>query len=433
MNLSNKISRASGRLWFSVQNSMKAVVFTLGCKVNECESDSLIEGLLERGYEVSDKLVPADLYIVNTCAVTKEAEKKSRQTASRIKKLNPSAKIIFTGCACQKNGKAFADKSGQYLVTGTFSKGEILNILDKSGLNIMPETKEFEELLPVKSLRTRTYVKVQDGCNNFCAYCIIPYLRGRSRSRSPENIVREINLIKPKEAIINGINLSAYNHNGIGLVGLISALKEVDCRIRLGSLEVNVITDEFLSELKGLKNFARHFHLSLQSGSNAVLKKMNRKYTAEQFIEKVDLIRKYFPDAGITTDIIAGFPTETEENFKETLALIDRVKFSDIHAFCFSPREGTVAYKMQDLPFDIKRARLNILLEKKQECKREFLTAQLGKTLDFLPEEKKGEYTEGYTDNYIRVYVKDFEGEKEFARIKLVELHEDGAIAIPVQ
>ena len=171
---------------------MKAVVFTLGCKVNECESDSLISGLIERGYEVFDKLVKADLYIVNTCAVTAEAEKKSRQTASRIKKLNPNAKIIFTGCATERNPKAFSEKSNEYLVTGSFNKQKILDFLDKNGEMIFPEPKEFEELLPVTSLRTRTYVKVEDGCNNFCSYCIIPYLRGRVRSRNPKSVIEEI-------------------------------------------------------------------------------------------------------------------------------------------------------------------------------------------------------------------------------------------------
>ena len=171
---------------------MKAVVFTLGCKVNECESDSLISGLKERGYEVSDKLEVADLYVVNTCAVTKEAEKKSRQTASRIRKLNKEAKIIFCGCATERNPKGFSEKSSDYLVLGSFSKQKILDFLDKKGEMLFPEPKEFEELLPVTSLRTRTYVKVQDGCNNFCSYCIIPYLRGRTRSRDPKKVLEEI-------------------------------------------------------------------------------------------------------------------------------------------------------------------------------------------------------------------------------------------------
>ena len=242
---------------------MKAVVFTLGCKVNECESDSLIAGLIDMGYEVSDKLIEADLYIVNTCAVTAEAEKKSRQTSARISKLNPNAKVIFTGCACEKNPKAFSLKSNEYLVTGSFSKNKILQMLEKSGEELSPACTEFEELNTVKTLRTRTYVKVQDGCNNFCSYCIIPYLRGRSRSRNPQSILNEINATKPKEAVLNGINLSAYSYNGVNLTGLINMLRDVECRIRLGSLEVNVITEEFLTALKGLKNFAPHFHLSL--------------------------------------------------------------------------------------------------------------------------------------------------------------------------
>ena len=408
---------------------MKAVVFTLGCKVNECESDSLIAGLIERGYEVSDKLTYADVYIVNTCAVTSEAEKKSRQTASRIKALNPNAKIIFTGCACQKNPASFSSKDPNYLVTGTFDKNKILDMLSNSGQNISPACQAFEELLVPKSLRTRAYVKVQDGCNNFCSYCIIPYLRGRNRARAPESIIDEISLLKPKEAVLNGINLSAYNYNGLNLAGLIKKLSVVNCRIRLGSLEVGVITDEFLSALMGLKNFAPHFHLSLQSGSNNVLKKMNRHYTAQEYIEKVDLIRKHFENASITTDIIVGFPTETEDDFIDTLNLVDRVKFSDIHAFPFSPRSGTVAYKMKDLDKQIKKERLNKLLERKEQCKLDFAKSQVDKTLEFLFEEFKDGYAVGYTENYLRVYVKDYSGEKEIKKVKIKAPYLDGALA----
>ncbi len=408
---------------------MKAVVFTLGCKVNECESDSLIAGLIERGYEVSDKLIPADLYIVNTCAVTAEAEKKSRQTASRIKKLNPNAKIIFCGCASEKSYKAFADKSNAYLVTGTFSKNKILDMLDSSGVELSPPSLEFEELNVVKSLRARAYIKVQDGCNNFCSYCIIPYLRGRSRSRNPEKVVNEIELVKPKEAVINGINLSAYSFNGEGLVGLVRALKGVNCRIRLGSLEVNVVTREFLTALKELKDFAPHFHLSLQSGSNNVLNKMNRHYTAEEYIEKVDLIRECFPDAGITTDIIVGFPTETDEDFADTIRLIDRVRFSDIHPFPFSPRSGTVAYKMQDLPSQIKKQRQAELIKKKAECKERFINGLIGKRLNVLFEEGVDGYLEGYSENYVRVYAK---GEErllhQIKEVKIIAPYKDGAL-----
>ena len=408
---------------------MKAVVFTLGCKVNECESDSLIKGLADRGYQVSNKLEFADLYIVNTCAVTSEAEKKSRQMASRISKLNPNAKVIFTGCACQKNAKSFTDKNENYLVTGVFNKNDILDMLDSCGEYVASQNQVYEELLPVNPLSTRTFVKVQDGCNNFCSYCIIPYLRGRSRSRNPQKVLEELNRIKPLEAVITGINLTSYNYQGQSLTDLINTIKQVDCRIRLGSLEVNVIDSEFLSALKGLKNFAPHFHLSLQSGSDSVLKKMNRHYTRSQFIEKAGLIRKFFPDAGITTDIIVGFPTETEQDFLDTLDLVDKVNFTDIHAFAFSPRQGTVAYKMPDLSPQVKKQRLDILLEKKAQIKLNFARSFVGKVLDFLPEECKNGYTEGYSQNYLHLFVKGDLTGKGICKVKVNQPYSDGAIA----
>lgn len=409
---------------------MKAVVFTLGCKVNECESHSLIQGLIRRGYEVSDKLTTADLYIVNTCAVTKEAEKKSRQTVSRIKKLNEKAKIIFTGCATQKSPKAFIDKSDTYLVTGTFNKNKILDLLDSSGMALSEEDKEFEELLPVKSLRTRAFIKVEDGCNNFCSYCIIPYLRGRVRSRNPQRVLEELNNINAKEAVITGINLSAYNYKGINLSGLLKALKTVKIRLRLGSLEVGVITRELLENAKGLYDFAPHFHLSLQSGSDNVLKKMNRHYTTDEFYEKVNLIREYFPNAGITTDVIAGFPTETEQDFIDGLEFIKKVGFTDIHPFTFSPRDGTVASKMQDLSGNVKQRRLERLLEVKTQCHNKFIESQLGKSLVVLLEEKKDEYFTGYTENYLRVYVKGENLGDKLVKVKIEEKFLDGAIAL---
>lgn len=408
---------------------MKAVVFTLGCKVNECESDGLIAGLIEKGYEVIDKLVKADLYIVNTCAVTKEAEKKSRQMVSRIKKLNKNAKIIFTGCACEKDPTSFIEKDENFLVTGTFSKTKILEMLDERGVQISPQSLEYEEFLPVKSLRTRTYVKVQDGCNNFCSYCIIPYLRGRTRSRNPKSVIDEIKLISPKEVVINGINLSAYNYNGITLTGLMRKLTDLDVRIRLGSLEVNVIDDEFLTALSNLKDFAEHFHLSLQSGSNDVLKKMNRHYTREEFIDKVNLIRKYFPNAGITTDVIVGFPTETEEDFNQTLDLIKIVQFSDVHAFTFSPRSGTAAYKMPDLDAKIKKDRLDRLLKLKFELKNQFAQKMMGKEERFLFEEVVDGYKEGYTGNYLRMYVLGTGKEDGIERVRIVKPFKDGVLA----
>ncbi len=408
---------------------MKAVVFTLGCKVNECESDSLIAGLIDRGYQVTDKLEPADLYIVNTCAVTAEAEKKSRQTAARILKLNPTAKIIYTGCASQKAPESFINKTNVSLVTGTFSKNKILDMLDETGIKQSSIDLYFEELLPPKTFRTRAFVKVQDGCNNFCTYCIIPYLRGVSRSRKPENVLKEINCVGAKEVVINGINLSAYDKNGVGLTGLIEYLKGVDCRIRLGSLEVNVITDEFLTALKGLKDFAPHFHLSLQSGSDNVLKSMNRHYTRTQYIEKVELIREYFPNAGITTDIIVGFPTETDGDFLDTLDLAERVNFSDIHPFIFSPRHGTKAFSMKDLPPDIKKARLDRLIELKTKRKTDFAVKNQNSEQTALLEEEKDGFVQGYTGNYLRVYVDGKLPKERMQKVKIGKPFRDGALA----
>jgi threonylcarbamoyladenosine tRNA methylthiotransferase MtaB len=301
-------------------------------------------------------------------------------------------------------------------------------MLDKSGNEISPETREYEELLPVNSLRTRAYVKVQDGCNNFCSYCIIPYLRGRSRSRNPQSVLSEISKINPKEAVINGINLSAYDYNGIKLPGLIERLKNLPSRLRLGSLEVGVVTREFLETLKSVNNFAPHFHLSLQSGSNAVLKKMNRKYTREEYIEKVDLIREYFPDAGITTDIIVGFPTESDQDFLDTVDLVKRVNFSDIHPFPFSPRSGTKAYEMKDLSPEIKKQRLAVLLDLKQQHKKSFAEKFIGKTLSVIFEEQKDGYFEGYAENYLRVYLEKEPNEKVI-KVRAVKPFKEGVLA----
>lgn len=410
---------------------MKAVVFTLGCKVNECESNSLITGLKDRGYEVSDKLEYADIYIVNTCAVTAEAEKKSRQTVSRIKKFNRNAKIIFTGCAAEKNYKAFSDKGRDILVTGAFDKMKILDELDSFGVDISPARDTYEEMPFPSALKTRAFIKVQDGCNSFCSYCIIPYLRGRSRSRDPENVVKELKTLSPKEAVITGIDLSDYNYNGQGLSALIRKINEngITSRIRLGSLEERVITEDFLSALLELKNFAPHFHLSMQSGSNAVLKKMNRKYKIETFLEKGDMIRRYFPLAGITTDVIAGFPTETEADFNDTLLAIRKMGFSDIHPFTYSPRKGTVAYKMADISPEIKKNRLDRLLEEKARLKAEFAEAMKGKILEFLPEEFKDGYTDGYSENYLKLYVKGDFASKNIMKVKVSTAFSDGAIA----
>lgn len=407
---------------------MKAVVFTLGCKVNSCESESLVAGLKAMGYETSEELSYADLYIINTCAVTAEAEKKSRQTIARARKFNENAKIIVTGCASQKVPEDFLKKKGVTLVTGAKSKDKILSLLDKEGVEIEQKDEYYEEFLPEKSDRTRAFIKVEDGCNNFCSYCIIPYLRGRVRSRNPENVVAEIEHLKPLEAVITGINLSSYNYNNMGFKELIDALIDVDCRIRLGSLEVNVITEEFLSSLKKLKDFAPHFHLSLQSGSTAVLKTMNRRYTAEEFLNKCELIRKFFPSAALTTDIIVGYSTETEENFEETLDTARKAAFADIHCFPYSKREGTAGAKLKEIPYAVKAERTDRLLKLKAELKEAFIERNLGEIHELIPEETTDGYLVGYTENYIRCYVKsDFINKK--IKIRLTKPFRDGALA----
>ena len=407
---------------------MKAVVFTLGCKVNACESAYIMGGLASMGYDVSDELGYADVYIINTCAVTAEAEKKSRQTVTRARKFNKDATVIITGCASQKAPEDFLKRENVTLVTGAMSKEKILDMLGAEGEYIFDEKEYTEEPLPIKTDRTRAYIKVEDGCNNFCSYCIIPYLRGRVRSRDPEKAREEIEYLKPLEAVITGINLSSYNYGGNGLTSLIESLYTVDCRIRLGSLEVNVITDEFLTALKGLKNFAEHFHLSLQSGSDNVLKSMNRRYTREFFKEKCELIRKYFPNAGITTDIIVGYSTETEEDFKDSLDLAREVKFSDIHCFPYSKREGTVGARLKELPPSVKAERMNEMMGLKAELKERFIAENIGKTFDFVPEEVEDGYTVGYTGNYIRVYT-DEKFERKIYKVTLTKPFKDGAMA----
>lgn len=399
---------------------MKAVVFTLGCKVNEVESASIMAALENTGWEVSGVLSYADAYVLNTCAVTREAEKKSRQLVARARKFNPEAKIFVCGCASEKDRKSFEER-GVTFVTGARKKQEIINAFSEiyggSGLSELPFPKQ---------TKTRAFIKIQDGCNNFCSYCIIPYLRGRETSRSIDDILKEVAQTDCPEIVLNGINISSFSG---GLESLIRALKNTDKRIRLGSLECSVITDGLLSALKELKDFAPQFHLSLQSGSSAVLKAMNRHYTREQYIDKCASIYKYFPEAAITTDVIAGFATETEEDFAQSLSIIDEVGFARVHAFAFSPREGTVAYKMKDVPPDIKSDRLHRLLEKAETASKKYAGRFLGTGQTIIAEEYTGGYTCGYTGNYIRVYVAGELRPGEKYGVTLKALYKDGVSA----
>lgn len=412
----------------------KAVVFTLGCKVNDVESGSIIRGLEELGYDVSREMVSADLYVINTCAVTREAERKSRQMVSKALAFNPQARVIVCGCASEKNPSSFFEKDERVIsVLGAKAKNRVLEVVasgfEGSFLGVQIEKGEgrYEEMPIPKCLKTRNFVKIQDGCNRFCSYCIIPYLRGRSRSRSLESIVEEVTASTAKETVLTGIDVSDYrDENGNTLKEVFFALRNAGTRLRLGSIEVGLITPEFLTALKQVKNFAPHFHLSLQSGSSLVLKSMNRHYTREEYVEKCRLIYEFFPDAAITTDIIVGFPTETEKDFLDSLSIIDEAGFAQVHAFPYSPREGTNAYKrFKELPAAVKKERVERILKKSARAREEYLKKFLGREMTVVPELFENGYTDGYTENYIRTYI---EGElgKEPVRVRLIEPYKDG-------
>ncbi|MBP3433901.1 MAG: tRNA (N(6)-L-threonylcarbamoyladenosine(37)-C(2))-methylthiotransferase MtaB [Clostridia bacterium] len=416
---------------------MKAAVITLGCKVNDVESGSLIRGLEELGYEVARELTPADLYVINTCAVTAEAERKSRQTVGKALKNNPSARVIVCGCAAEKNAAAFLGKSGNVVAAvGAQRKNRVLEIVKADfadgfcGNQLSGAEGKYEEMLLPKCLKTRNFVKIQDGCDRFCSYCVIPYLRGRSRSRSVSSASAEILQSAAMETVVTGIDISAYRDGeGKDLADLMLAVKDAQTRIRLGSMEVSLITERFLSALGQVRNFAPQFHLSLQSGSDKVLKSMNRHYTRQEYLDKCEMIYKAFPNAAITTDIIVGFPTETEEDFEDSVRIVREAGFAQIHAFPYSPREGTNAYrKYKELPFAVKKERVDRLLLVGAAEKERYLQNYVGKELTVVPEHCIDGYTEGYSENYIRVYVNG-ETEKRPVKVRVLSLFKDGVKA----
>ncbi len=409
---------------------MKIAVLTLGCKVNKYESDALIFELKERGFEATDKLEEADAYIINTCAVTNEAEKKSRQMIERAKKFNANAKIFVMGCASQNKPLQFEER-GVNFVVGTASKKKLLDDLESLGKKLYDLPASYEDDLFSAQSKTRAYIKIQDGCDHFCTYCIIPYLRGRSRSRSIDSVVAEVGKLPEdvKEVVLVGIDVSDFKVDGQKALGmLLQRLDVFGKRLRLSSMEDNLIDEEFLKYLSSLKNFCPHFHLSLQSGCDNVLKKMNRHYTTAQFEQSVNLIRKHFPLAGITTDVIVGFPTETDEDFEKTYEFVERVKFSQLHIFPYSKRDGTVASKLyKDLPGTIKNERLKKLEKLGKKLKNDFIAKN--KTGKVLVEEKTGNFFEGYSENYIKCFIKaDNLKVGEVVKVDFVESFKDGVL-----
>ena len=389
---------------------MKVTIFNLGCKVNQYECDVIAEKLAFDGHDVNEGLRYADAYILNTCAVTAEAERKSRQAIARCLALNPDAKIFVLGCASQKAPDSFK-KDGVIYVSGTADKFAVTEHIfaEKFAENNLPTPIIYENGSLTTPHRTRAYVKIQDGCNHFCSYCIIPFLRGRSRSRTVEDVEKEVRALAPKtkEIVLTGIDLMDFGFNmGKGLIELFNSIKDVDVRIRLGSVYAEKITEELLDGMFSLKKFCPHFHLSLQSGDNEVLRKMNRRYTADEYLKKIELIRKYDDNAGITTDVIVGFPTEDDKAFENTVDFVKQAEFSDLHIFPFSARIGTKAASFPPVTKDEQNRRKKILADVKKDLHELFLERNVGKPQEVLLEEEKNGYNVGYSRNYARVYTK---------------------------
>lgn len=407
---------------------MKFKVITLGCKMNKYESDAMTQKLIEKGYVLSDDDY-ADIYIINSCAVTAESEKKSRQYITKCLKHNKNAKIVVCGCASQNSIDQFRSKPNVFSVIGTEGKQHIAEIIENQTFFKYDLPDCYDSIDNPKITINRAFVKIQDGCNNFCNYCLIPYLRGRSRSRAIDEIVKEVGSLSNqcKEIVISGIDISSFSPS---LSALMIRLKDMKSRIRLGSLEVNVITSELLETLKEMPNFCPHFHLSLQSGSDSVLKRMNRHYTCDKFKEKVDLIRSYFPDANICTDIIVGFAMESEEEFAETCKFVELVGFGDAHIFPYSVRKGTVASKIysSDLPLSEKKRRVDILENVVSASREKYINSLVGKKMVVLTEDQEGEFVVGYAENYIKFYLPKSVKTDTLILVRLTAPFKDGAI-----
>lgn len=403
----------------------KAALHNLGCKVNAYETEAMQELLEDSGYEIVPFHEKADIYIINTCTVTNMADRKSRQMLHRARKMNPDAIVAACGCYVQEKPEEVADCVD--IVIGNNRKKEIVHILEeyekgregiRKDLVDIGHTREYEDLhLSRTAEHTRAYIKVQDGCNQFCSYCIIPYARGRVRSRSMESVRGEVETLARngyQEVVLTGIHLSSYGiDTGTDLLSLIRTVHEVAGikRIRLGSLEPRIITEEFAEAIAGLPKMCPHFHLSLQSGCTETLKRMNRRYTAEEYYEKCELLRKYFRNPALTTDVIVGFPGETEEEFKASRDFIDKVDFYETHVFKYSRREGTKAAAMPDqVPEEEKTRRSNILLDLSRKKQAAYEQRLLGTTQEVLIEEeirRNGEiYQVGHTREYVRIGIR---------------------------
>ena len=412
----------------------KAALHNLGCKVNAYETEAMQQLLEEAGYEIVPFQAKADVYVINTCSVTNIADRKSRQMLHRAKKMNPDAVVVAAGCYVQAAGEELKKDAAIDVIIGNNRKKDLVPLLDEyfAGKHVeedslidIGKTREYEALHINKIAdHTRAFIKIQDGCNQFCSYCIIPYTRGRVRSRKPEEIMEEIKGLVDKgyrEVVLTGIHLSSYglDLDGITLLDLMVKIDKIQGleRLRLGSLEPRIVTEEFTRILAGLRTICPHFHLSLQSGCDATLKRMNRRYTTEEYEKGCQILRKYFDRPAITTDVIVGFPQETEEEFAKTIEFLKRIHFYEMHVFKYSRRAGTRAADMPgQLTENQKGQRSDVLLKLDQEMSLEYRKSFLGEEKEVLMEEKividGTEYLVGHTREYVKVAIPWEEGKK---------------------
>ena len=403
----------------------KAASHNLGCKVNAYETEAMQHLLEEAGYEIVPFTQKADVYVINTCSVTNMADRKSRQMLHKAKKNNPDSIVVAAGCYVQTSEKEVLNDLSVDIVIGNDRKHDLVRLLEEYSLDSVNDTvddindgkHDFEELfIDQTKEHTRAFIKVQDGCNQFCSYCIIPYARGRVRSRRFENVIAEVERLAAngfKEVVLTGIHLSSYGVDFEEATGLLELLQAVNAvkgieRIRLGSLEPKIVTEHFASELSKLDKICPHFHLSLQSGCDATLKRMNRKYTTKEYERGCELLRKYFVHPAITTDVIVGFPGETEEEFEQTKAYLEHIHFYEMHIFKYSKRKGTRAAVMLDqIDEQVKAARSEKLIALGHDMSKEFRKFYIGKNEEVLFEEKAvigdKEYFVGYTKEYVKV------------------------------
>ncbi len=399
---------------------MKKVAFiTLGCKVNAYETESMSESFKASGYEVVSPTETADIYVINTCSVTNIADRKSRQMIHRARKKAPDALIVAAGCYVQADPKAAKADPSVDLIIGTDKKSDIVRIVEQhvDYITDIAKVKEYDDMhIKGAGERTRAFVKIQDGCNQFCSYCLIPYVRGRVRSRSEESVLEEVKALADggiREVVLTGIHLSSYGANvpsewGAPLISLLRKVNKIEGikRIRLGSLEPRIITREFAALVSGIDKLCPHFHLSLQSGCDETLARMNRHYTCEEYAEKLQILREYFDNPALTTDVIVGFPGETEEEFAQTVEFLKKIKLYEMHIFQYSLRTGTAAEKLPNrVDPQIKEKRSDILLNMAQAHKTDYVIGYIGKETELLIEETDDKYAYGYNREYVRLRI----------------------------